>query len=115
VTRVRALVPVLLLAALTACGPDAPLSPTQNYGTIQGRVYDATSNAGVAGVVVTVDTLDTATTDAQGHYQIPNIPLGEYDLVVGPVTGYTVGAIPDANGSIVAGQTIEIDVPLTKQ
>lgn len=112
-TCVRVLAPVLLFAGLTACG-DGP-APTANYGTIQGRIFDAASNAGVPGVVVTVDTLDTAMTDAQGHYQIPNIPLGEYDLTVGPLTGYTVGAIPDANGSIVAGQTIEIDVPLTKQ
>jgi len=105
------LAPAVLLAACG--GPQIP--PAQNYGTIQGRAYDAASNVGVAGVVVTVDAIDTATTDAQGHYTIPNIPLGLYDLTASAPSGYSLGAIPEANGSLVAGQIVEVDIPLTKQ
>ncbi len=101
-------------AALAACGqPQTP--PAQNYGTISGRAYDMASNLPVAGVTVTVDTIDTAVTGADGTYKIPNIPLGSYRLDASAPQGYTVGPLPYANGSITAGQLLQIDIPLTKQ
>jgi hypothetical protein len=114
VTRARIVLLALPLAFLAACG-GSPVPPAQNYGTIQGRAYDTATNQAVAGVVVTVDFIDTATTSASGNYTINNIALGQYDLTVQPPAGYTVGDLPDASGSIVAGQSITIDIPLTKQ
>lgn len=113
-TRARLLSLAPLLALLAACGgPQVPAA--QNYGTIQGRAYDTATNQGVGGVQVSVDVIDNATTGGDGTYKIVNIALGEYDLTVTAPQGYTVGSIPDANGSIVAGQSITIDIPLTKQ
>ena len=114
VTQARALFLALSLGLLTACNSEQVPS-AQNYGTVQGRAYDTATNQGVAGVTVTVDAIDSATTAADGTYRIPNIPIGEYDITVAAPSGYTVGAIPDASGSLVAGQSISVDVPLTKQ
>ncbi|MGD0050958.1 MAG: carboxypeptidase-like regulatory domain-containing protein [Vulcanimicrobiaceae bacterium] len=113
-TQARALFLALSLGLLGGCNANQVPS-AQNYGTIQGRAYDSATNQGVAGVIVTVDAIDSATTAADGTYKIPNIPIGEYDLTAAAPSGYAVGAIPDASGSLVAGQSISVDVPLTKQ
>ncbi len=104
----------MFAACLAACG--GPLiPPAQNYGTITGRAFDSSTNQPVAGVVVTVDTILTAATGSDGSYKILNIPLGSYSLIASAPQGYQVGALPYASGSISAGQTIPIDIPLTKQ
>jgi hypothetical protein len=41
--------------------------------------------------------------------------LGAYQLQASAPQGYTVGSLPYAGGSITAGETIPIDIPLTKQ
>jgi hypothetical protein len=100
------------LAVLSACGgPQVP--PAQNYGTVVGRAYDTTTNQPVAGVLVAVDTILTATTGSDGTYRIGNIPLGTYRVSVQAPQGYNAPDQPAYNGSITAGQTITVDVPLT--
>jgi hypothetical protein len=112
--RSRLFAVAALGASLSACGqPQVP--PAQNYGSIAGRAYDTASNQPVAGVVVTVDTILIATTGADGTYKIANVPLGAYQLQASAPQGYTVGSLPYAGGSITAGETIPIDIPLTKQ
>jgi hypothetical protein len=105
----------MVAACVAGCGgPQIP--PAQNYGTITGRAFDSSSNQPVAGVVVTVDTILIATTGSDGSYRIPNIPLGSYSLFATAPQGYQVTLSPSyASGSIAAGQTIPIDIPLTKQ
>jgi hypothetical protein len=103
-----------LCTILAACGqPQVP--PAQNYGSIAGRAYDTGSNQPVAGVVVTVDTILIATTGADGTYKIVNVPLGTYTLQASAPQGYTVPPLPYASGSITAGETIPIDIPVSKQ
>ena len=64
--RFALLVPVVVV--LAACGgPQVP--PSQNYPTIRGRAYDSATNQPVAGVGVTVSTILTATTGADGTYR----------------------------------------------
>ncbi len=115
--RLRAIAASFALAALAACGGPA-VPAAQNYGTITGRVYDATTNQPIAGVVVTVDTILSSPSGTDGTYRIGTVPLGTYQVAVQSVpSGYSapnVSAAPYA-GSIVAGQTIVVDVPLTKQ
>jgi hypothetical protein len=99
---------------LAACG-GSQIPPAQNYGTIVGRVYDAATNQPVAGAVVTVDTILSATSGSDGSYRIGNIPLGTYTLRPQPPPGYTAPLQPAYDGTIGTGQTITVDVPLTKQ
>ncbi|HEX3467477.1 MAG TPA: carboxypeptidase-like regulatory domain-containing protein [Candidatus Elarobacter sp.] len=114
-TRARFALFVLPLALMAGCGgPAGP--PAANYGSISGRVYDATTNAGIAGVVVNVDTILSATTASDGTYRIGTIPSGQYTMAVQAPSGYAPPNLnaPPYNGSIESGQTINVDIPLTK-
>ena len=114
-TRLRVLLAAAALAALAACGAPA-VPPAANYGTITGRVYDAATNQPIAGVVVAVDTILTGTSASDGTYRIGTVPLGTYQVDVQPPSGYAkppISAAPYA-GSIQAGQTIVVDIPLTR-
>ena len=111
-TRIRFVLVAAAFAVLTACGgPQVP--PAQNYGTIVGRAYDQTTNQPVAGVVVVVDTILTATSGSDGSYRVTNIPLGTYTLRPQAPQGYNAPVQPTYDGSIATGQTITVDVPLT--
>jgi hypothetical protein len=115
VTRLRFALLVLPLALLAGCG-DNGVPPAANYGSISGRVYDATTNQPIAGVLVSVDTILNATTASDGTYRIGTIPSGQYTMAIQPPSGY---AAPDFNappysGSIDNGQTITVDIPLNK-
>jgi hypothetical protein len=113
VIRQRFAILSLALVVLAACGgPQIP--PAQNYGTIVGRVYDSATNQPVAGAVVTVDTILSATSASDGTYKIVNVPLGTYTLRPQPPRGYSAALQPAYDGSIGSGQTITVDVPLTK-
>jgi hypothetical protein len=114
VTRLRFAILALPLALLAACGnPSVP--PAQNYGTITGRVFDSATNQPVPGIVVTVDTILSATSGADGTYRIGNVPLGTYTLRPQPGAAYSAPVQPAYDGSIAAGQTITVDVPLSKR
>ena len=111
-TRLRFVLVAAALAVLSACGgPQVP--PAANYGVIVGRAYDQTTNQPVAGVVVVVDTILTATTGSDGSYRVTNIPLGTYTLRPQPPQGYNAPVQPTYDGSIATGQTITVDIPLT--
>jgi len=115
VTRLRAVAACAALGVLAACGSPA-VPPAQNYATVTGRVYDASTNQPLSGVVVTVDTILTFVTGSDGTYRIGTVPLGTYQVGVSPPSGYTAPSMNVAPyaGSIVAGQTIVVDIPLTK-
>jgi hypothetical protein len=114
VTRFRFAFLALALSGLAACGgPQVP--PQQNYGTITGRVFDSATNQAVPGVVVTVDTILSGTSGNDGTYRVVNVPLGTYRLQPIEPAGYTAVPQPAYDGSISSGQTITVDVPLTKR
>ena len=113
-TRARFALLALPLVLFTACGgPQVP--PAANYATIRGRAFDSATNQPVAGVSVTVDTILTATTAADGTYRIINIPIGQYTLIPQPPPGYTAPSQGAYNGSVATGEAVTIDIPLTKQ
>jgi hypothetical protein len=112
VVRVRLGIIALCAGVLAGCENNG-IPPAQNYAVITGRAYDASSNAPVAGVTVTVDTILSATTGSDGTYRIVNVPIGSYHVGVVPPSGYTAAASPLDDGSVTAGQTITVDVPLT--
>ncbi len=111
-TRARFAFLALTCAALTACG-GGQVPPAQNYATIRGRAYDTATNQPVSGVTVTVDTILTGTTAADGTYRITNVPLGSYSLAAS-ASGYAPPQSPQFAGSVSAGETITVDIPLTK-
>lgn len=48
----------------------------QQYGSIVGRILDATTNQPVANALVSVGSLFTATSDPSGAFTLSNIPIG---------------------------------------
>jgi hypothetical protein len=78
---------------------------------MQGTVVDGASNKPVAGAIVTVDTVLTATTDASGKFTIDKVPSGIVDYTV-QATGYQV-VVSTAN--LEPGKPFELDVTLAAQ
>jgi hypothetical protein len=106
-----ALVATLLLSG---CGNDG-IPSAQNYAVVYGRVYDAATNAAVAGVVVSVDVVDTATTGADGTYSVINVPIGQTDVTVSVPTGYVVASPGALVFSVNPGDRYRLDIALNHQ
>lgn len=104
---------LVAVVGLAACGGPA-IPPAQNYATITGRVYDADSNAPVAGAVVTGSVVLNATSAGDGTYKITNFPIGPNELQVTPPSGYQ-STQPQYNISPQQGETLTINIALKKQ
>jgi|SRR5579884_1275611 len=65
----------------------------QQYGSIVGRVLDATNNRPMSGVLVSVGSLYTAYTDANGGFTLSNIPIG-MQQVTASAPGYMRNSAP---------------------
>jgi hypothetical protein len=76
-----ALAALLALASFTGCNSDS-LPPAAGFAPLQGTVIDRTTNQPIAGALVTVDTVITATTDATGTFKIDKVPSGIVDYTV---------------------------------
>lgn len=86
----RLLGALFALTALVACN-DSALPPGGTYQSFSGVVLDAATNAPVAGAVVTVDTVLTQTTGADGKFTFAQVPVGEVDYEVRvPESSYKV-------------------------
>lgn len=97
-----------LVVILVGCSP--PVPPTQNYATIYGVVYDGATGQALAGATVTVDSVLTATSGADGSYTIPNVPLGPF-TVVESANGYQQH---QDQGTVAAGDRFSLNVNLYK-
>jgi hypothetical protein len=75
------LVTVLAAVLLAGCNTDT-LPPAAGFTTVTGTIVDGATKRPVAGAVVTVDTVLTATTDAAGKFSIPKVPSGIVDYTV---------------------------------
>jgi Carboxypeptidase regulatory-like domain len=71
----------LLLIATAGCNSDS-LPPAAGFASVSGVVVDSSTNAPIAGAVVTIDTVLTATTDAAGKFSIEKVPSGIADYAV---------------------------------
>ncbi|HEV2261133.1 MAG TPA: carboxypeptidase regulatory-like domain-containing protein [Candidatus Rubrimentiphilum sp.] len=80
-TRARLFGALFAIVALAACN-DSSLPPGGTYNAMSGVVLDAATNQPVSGATVTVDTVLTATTDAQGKFSFAQVPVGDVDVVV---------------------------------
>jgi hypothetical protein len=79
--RARLLGALFALVFLAACN-DSSLPPGGTYQGFSGTVVDAVTNAPVAGAIVTVDTVLTQTTGADGKFSFAQVPVGEVDYEV---------------------------------
>jgi outer membrane receptor protein involved in Fe transport len=106
--------PIALVALL---GAMSTMLFAQATATVSGNVLDP-SGATIAGASVTVRNTGTGfsrtqTSDAQGHYQIPELPIGTYEIegknpgfqtLVRRGVGLTVGASPVIDIQLQVGQ-----------
>lgn len=79
--RARLVGALFALVFLAACN-DSALPPGGTYQGFSGTVIDAATNAPVSGAVVTVDTVLTQTTGADGKFSFKQVPVGEVDYEV---------------------------------
>lgn len=54
----------------------------QDYGSVTGRVLDATSNLPISNALVSVGSLFTASTDGRGGFVIARVPIGQQTVTV---------------------------------
>jgi hypothetical protein len=81
---------IVALAALAACNTDQ-LPPPGQFTAISGQVTDRATQQPIAGAVVTIDTVLTATTDSAGKFTIPKVPAGSVDYSV-QANGYAIAS-----------------------
>jgi hypothetical protein len=105
---VRRMVLLVALAGLAGCNTGA-LPPAAGYADVTGTITDAMTKAPVAGAVITIDTILTATTDASGKYTIKDVPSGIADYTV-QAKGY---AALSSSTNIEPGKPFELDAALT--
>jgi Carboxypeptidase regulatory-like domain len=87
-SRAARLLVVLALVLYGAAGCNADsLPPAAGFASVTGTVVDAKTNAPIAGAIVTIDTVLTATSDASGKFTIDKVPSGMADYAV-TATGY---------------------------
>jgi hypothetical protein len=98
---------LLALAAFTGCQDDN-LPPAAGFAALSGTVLDRATNQPIAGALVTVDTVITATTDATGAFKIDKIPSGLVDYTV-QAQGY---ALLEATTSVEPGKPAQLSVVL---
>lgn len=97
----------ILALTLSACD-NGDLPPASKFASVKGTVTDASTHAPVANATIIVDSVLTATTDAQGNFTIDKVPSGIIDFVV-RAHGYK-----DVNSSSNAepGKPFELNVAL---
>ena len=109
--RLRFALALAGLLAVSACGnPQVPNA--QNYATVYGRVYDAATNAGIAGAVVIILVSYRVRPAATGPTRKAESPAVKLTHVqISP--GYTSPQIPSF--SVNNGDRYRLDIPLTHQ
>ena len=100
-------VAILGLSGLAACNND-DLPPAQQVATVQGTVIDGASKQPIAGATITIDTVLTATSDANGNFKIERVPVGIVDYTV-QAQGHKVA---QASTTVEPGKPFELDVAL---
>jgi Carboxypeptidase regulatory-like domain len=97
---------VLLLGANGGgCSGDPNSIGVQDYGSVTGRVLDATNNRPVANALISVGALYTATTDSQGGFTLARIPIGSQD-VTASAPGYERASV---TARVRKGQTASVN------
>jgi outer membrane receptor protein involved in Fe transport len=104
---------MLFALSLLLSGTGA-LAQTSTTGTIEGVVTDA-NGAVVPGVTVTVTSpnlmrAQTAVTDSEGRYRIPNLPPGKYAVSIESAKGFAKFDRSDVEVNLSKTSTLEIQL-----
>ncbi len=99
-----------LLLSTQGCNTDT-LPPAAGFATVTGVVVDAATNAPIAGAVVTIDTVLTATSDATGKFSIEKVPSGIADYAV-QAQGYQALA---SSTNVEPGKPFQLNLTLAQQ
>ncbi len=81
---------VILLALGDSCSNG--VVGVQDYGSVNGRVLDATTNKPVPNAIISVGSIYTASADAQGGFTMPHIPIG-LQQVTARAPGFTTASM----------------------
>lgn len=68
---------ILLLTLGSSCGVTPNVVGVQDYGSVTGRVLDATTNQPIAGALVSVGSSKVAQADARGGFVVREVPIGD--------------------------------------
>jgi hypothetical protein len=98
-----------LVLLVQGCNADA-LPPASGFTSVAGVVVDAATNAPIAGAVITIDTVLTATTDATGKFSIERVPSGIADYAV-QATGYQAVT---STANVEPGKPFQLNLTLAK-
>jgi hypothetical protein len=104
------LVIALLAVGIAGCNNDS-LPPASGYAGVSGIVVDSATNAPVAGALITIDTILTATTDSAGKFSIDKVPSGIADYAV-TAKGYQTLA---ASANVEPGKPLALNLTLVPQ
>ena len=77
---------VMLLALGDSCSNN--VVGVQDYGTVTGRVLDATTNRPIGNALISVGSLYTTTADPEGAFILQSIPIGR-QVVTARMPGYS--------------------------
>jgi hypothetical protein len=99
----------VVLGTLTACNTDQ-LPPPGQFTNVSGQITDRATQQPVAGAVITIDTVLTATTDASGKFAIAKVPAGTIDFTV-TADGY---ALTSSTVNAAPGGTFTLNVALDR-
>ena len=80
---------VFLLATGDSCGNG--IVGVQDYGSVTGRVLDASTNLPIASAIVSVGSLYTGTADQNGAFTLQNIPVGQ-QIVKARMPGFSTAS-----------------------
>ena len=99
-----------VLLGTQGCNNDA-LPPASGFASVAGVVVDSATNAPIAGAIVTIDTVLTATTDAAGKFSIDKVPSGIADYAV-QANGYQSLA---STANVEPGKPFQLNLTLAAQ
>ena len=95
---------LLLLLGANGGGCNNGVVGVQDYGTVTGRVLDATTNRPIANALISVGSIYTATADTQGAFTLVLVPIGN-QTVTARSPGFTTDS---ANATITKNQTTQV-------
>ena len=112
IRRIAATAALAAMVILAACGGN-PAAPQGNYGTVMGTVKSSTGQP-IAGAKITVDSVLSATTGADGKYIIQTVPV-DSSTTTTTVTCHADGYQdpPPQHVTVTAGKQFEVDFILT--